>query len=76
MRRKKCSKEAVKIMALACVVPHNMCHELNDQAQKSVNVQFEKETFVLRPRELVREFLLMRRCELVRMKLQQRSGKC
>ena len=68
MRKSECSKETVKIMALACVALHNMRHELDDRAKKAMNVQFDEVTLAERPRELVRELLLMRSCKPIHNK--------
>ena len=68
MRKCECKTYTVKMMALAAIVLHNLCIELEDTGPRSWDLRYDDSTNSIRPRDLVRELLLMRSCRIVQKK--------
>ena len=60
MRKCESTTETVKIMALACVVLHDICVELDDKGQKSWDLTKDPTSNKNRPRDVVKILLEMR----------------
>ena len=52
----------VKSVTLACIVLHNLCISLGDTAPRHWDINVDPETNRMRPRNIVRELLQMRKC--------------
>ena len=68
MRKCESKTYTVKMMTLATIVLHNLCIELEDTGSKSWDIRYDGSNNSIRPRELVRELLLMRSCSIAQNK--------
>ena len=60
MRKCECEIDSVKLMALACIVLHNLCIKLNNSELRTWDLSKEPNSNRKRPQEIVRELLQMR----------------
>ena len=61
-RKCECNKDTVKLVTLACIVLHNLCILLGDTSPRHWDINVDPETNKMRPRNIVRELLQMRKC--------------
>ena len=61
-RKCECNKDAVKSVTLACIELHNLCILLGDISPHHWDINLDPETNKMRPRDIVRELLQMRKC--------------
>jgi hypothetical protein len=62
----ECSKETVKVFALACVILHNICIDKGDALSPQLNLTVDPTLQKQRDRDTVRKLLQMRNCPKVK----------
>ena len=65
LRKCDSSTSTVRVMALAAIVVHNICIELQDVIIRQWDPSIDPVTNQIRPRDEVRRVLLMRKCRRV-----------
>lgn len=73
-RKCECSKDTVKVFALACVVLHNICIERGETLSSQLDISVDPATQQRRDREKVREMLEMRACPKTNDTCQKANG--
>ena len=62
----ECSKETVKLFALACVILHNICIDKGDALSPQLDLTVDPTSHKQRPRDAIRTLLQMRNCAKVK----------
>ncbi len=65
MRKNECKEGTLQTMSLACVVLHNICIDLNDNINKSLDAGHDPRTNQRRPPEEVKDLSHMTKCRRV-----------
>ena len=74
-RKSSCQPDAVKCIALACVVLHNICIDMGDSLPSQLDLTEDPAQHRRRSRKEVRELLMMRNCTIKKDKSCRRDKK-